>query len=304
MIYTLTTNPSIDYYIYQQKPICDGINRPESCEFVAAGKGVNVSRMLARLSTPSKCVMIVGGFTGKYICEEVKKEQLIEVAALEVQQPSRVNVKVRHGEHEELDLNAPGPVVDKQTGKQLVKAFEGVKAGDYVLINGTVQNEIIDSIIEIARKVASNGAKLILDVPNLTLEQILKCQPYLIKPNEEELQKLLQSSLTYPEIIPLTKEKLCSKGIAVMLSLGSQGSAFITAQESYQLTITKLNPVNTVAAGDSLLAGFLYQLTQNKPVEEILRFASAAGSAAVMSTYLPEESDIEKYLDDIKITKL
>lgn len=302
MIYTLTTNPSIDYYIFSSKDLQEGINRPEGYQFVAAGKGVNVSRVLANLNQKSKCVIVAGGFTGQYICDEINKIEDIEVIHVPIEGNSRVNVKIRPN-GKEVDLNTSGPELTEENKKQLLSVFDEVKENDYVCFNGSLQKGMKETMISLAKAIRAKGGKVVLDVPNLNAEEIVECCPFMIKPNIEELQDLLQSDLPYPEIISLAKERLTSKGINIMLSLGKDGSCFIGKEEVFEVNCPKVQAVNTVGAGDSLLAGFMYMLENNKPLQQCLSFASATGSAAVTTNDLPTKEIILPLLEQVRVEK-
>lgn len=303
MIYTLTTNPSIDYYLFTEKDLNEGINRPESCQFVAAGKGVNVSRVLANLGQKNKCVIVSGGFTGKYICDKTNEIEHIDVINVPIENDSRVNVKIRCN-GKEVDLNTSGPELTEDNKKALLKAFDMVKENDYVCFNGSLQKGMKETMIHLAKLLHEKGAKLILDVPNLSYNEIVDCQPYLIKPNDDELRDLLESDARFPELAYVAQKQLASKGIHIMLSLGKKGSCYIGKNEIIKVNCPKVKAVNTVGAGDSLLAGFMYMLENNKPLEQCLRFASATGSAAVMTTDLPERTAIEGLVDQVFVEQL
>lgn len=301
MIYTLTTNPSIDYYLYHDLDLREGIHRCEHYEFIVAGKGVNVSKMLAGLQMQSNCIVVCGGFTGDYIINELKKEKSFHTTSILIAQDSRINVKTRFNRRE-VDINTSGPVLDNHAKDTLVQVFDQVGATDFVCINGSLQSDMKDTILKISKKVHEKQAKLILDVPNITAEEILSYRPFLIKPNLEELKNLLQMDVALDEIIENTKNLFADNGINVLLSLGEVGSCYISSEVILHVTSAKVeHVVNTVAAGDSMLAGFVYMLANGNTIEETLKFASAAGSASVMSSYLPTLDVIDTLYQQISI---
>jgi len=287
MIYTLTTNPCIDYYIYHDSELIEGINRSEQYEFIVAGKGVNVSKMLLILQMPSSCIVVCGGFTGDYIVNELKKEKLINTIDIQIAHVSRINVKTRFN-HKEIDFNTSGPIVDDNAKEALLEVFDQVNANDFVCINGSLQSDIKDTVFRISKKVNKKNAKLVLDVPNLTADEIISYRPYLIKPNIDELKKLLNTEDGLNHIIDKAKSTFANYGINVLLSLGEAGSCYISSDKIIRISSAKVDQVvNTVASGDCLLAGFIYMQANQKSIEESLKFASATGSASVISSYLP-----------------
>ncbi|MBQ9840865.1 MAG: hexose kinase [Erysipelotrichaceae bacterium] len=298
MIYTLTTNPSIDYYLYGKNDICEGIIHPDDYEFIVAGKGVNVSKMLARLNKETKCIVVCGGFTGDYIASELEKEEKLNHVIVRNNENTRINVKTRFNGIE-IDFNSYGPSLLDAAKQELIDVFDQVQAQDYVCINGSLQKGMKDTIITIAKKVCAKQAKLILDVPNLTKEEILACSPYLIKPNQDELCKLLNEE-NLEELIYKAQNVFAKNGIHVLLSLGEKGSCYIAKDEILKVLCPKIDEVvNTVAAGDSLLAGFICKLSDDKNIYEALTYASACGSASVSSSYLPTKELVDSLVDKV-----
>lgn len=302
MIYTVTTNPSIDYYLYHDSDLSEGIHRCEHYEFIVAGKGVNVSKMLAVLQMPSNCIVVSGGFTGAHIVNELKKETLLHTIHIPITQESRVNVKTRFNQRE-VDINTTGPVVEDHAKDALVQVFDQVNAEDLVCINGSLQSDMKETILRISQKVCEKHAKLILDVPNITAEELLSYRPFLIKPNLEELKELLQIEEPIDAVIEKAKTVFANNGINVLLSLGEIGSCYISRDVILHVSSAKVeHVVNTVAAGDSLLAGFVYMLANGNTIEEALTFASATGCASVMSSYLPTLDLIQALYQQITVT--
>ena len=298
MIYTLTTNPSIDYYLYGEDEIHEGIIRPNKYEFIVAGKGINVSKMLSILTEKTICVVVCGGFTGEHIASELEKEKLLKPIIVRINENSRINVKTRFG-GKERDFNSSGPMLEELAKQELIKIFNNVKQEDYVCINGSLQLGMKDTLMTIAKNVSKKKAKLILDVPNLTKEEIIECMPYLIKPNQDELLKLLNGEVR-TDIIRQSQKEFAEKGINVFLSLGEKGSCYINKEKIIKVSCPKIDKiVNTVAAGDSLLAGYLYMIKNGKSVRDSLVFASACGSASVASSYLPTKELIDSLVDKV-----
>lgn len=304
MIYTLTTNPSIDYYLYNDAELTQGIHRCTDYAFIVAGKGVNVSRLLAQFQMKSTCVVVCGGFSGRHIEKELKKEKLLQTICIQVSQESRMNVKIRFHK-KEMDINTSGPFVDAMAKEELLHVFDQVREDDIVCISGSLQNDMKDTLDHIAEKIHEKKAKLILDIPNITAAKIAVCHPYLIKPNLEELADLMQTEKELEKILTKAKSVFADKGIRVLVSLGEKGSCYISRDAIYQISSARVDKViNTVAAGDSMLAGFLYMLAKDSTLEDTLSFASAAGSASVMSSYLPDMDTVQKLLQLVSVREL
>ncbi|MBO4218721.1 MAG: hypothetical protein J5887_04415, partial [Erysipelotrichaceae bacterium] len=228
-------NPSIDYYLHPASFEIGVINRASKVEYIAAGKGINVSRMLSELSIPSTCIFPAGGFTGSFLVENLKKVPLVNVEAVMIEGISRINVKIRH--QQETDLNAEGPRLSQDTQDRLLDLMSAVSSGDYVIISGSIQAGLSELIRRIAERVNAQNGRLVLDVPNLSLEDLIECRPYLIKPNLEELQSFLQSDLPLEQLLPLAGSQLIDRGVSsILISLGKDGACYLSSEERYTLT--------------------------------------------------------------------
>ncbi|MBR5048882.1 MAG: 1-phosphofructokinase family hexose kinase [Erysipelotrichaceae bacterium] len=292
MIYTITLNPSIDYYLHPASFEIGVINRASKVEYIAAGKGINVSRMLSELSIPSTCIFPAGGFTGSFLVENLKKVPLVNVEAVMIEGISRINVKIRH--QQETDLNAEGPRLSQDTQDRLLDLMSAVSSGDYVIISGSIQAGLSELIRRIAERVNAQNGRLVLDVPNLSLEDLIECRPYLIKPNLEELQSFLQSDLPLEQLLPLAGSQLIDRGVSsILISLGKDGACYLSSEERYTITGPVMKPLNTVAAGDSMLSATIGHLAQGSDIKTALKYGVACGSAAVMAPYLPTRDQVE-----------
>ncbi len=292
MIYTITLNPSIDYYLYPEHLQVGAINRTNNVDYIAAGKGINVSRMLSELSIPSTCIFPAGGFTGAFLVESLKKISLIDAQPVMIEGTSRINVKIRH--EQETDLNAEGPKLSDETQQKLLKLMDSVQENDYVIISGSIQHGLNEFIVSLAEAVNSHDGRLVLDIPNLPLDDLVACCPYLIKPNLEELQSFLQSDLPLKELLPLARQQLLDKGVgSILVSLGKDGACYLNNEETYTITGPVMKPLNTVAAGDSMLSATIGHLANGDALQTSLKYGVSCGSAAVMVPYLPTREQVE-----------
>ena len=113
MIYTITLNPAIDYFItLHETLLVDEVNRGNHEIYKAGGKGLNVSKILSVLNTPSKAIAVLGGFTGQYIEDSFAKDPNIEMIPIPVDGMNRINMKANYGK-KALCINGSGPVVNE-----------------------------------------------------------------------------------------------------------------------------------------------------------------------------------------------
>ena len=160
MIYTITLNPSVDYYIYLDDLKKGLINRISKYQFIAAGKGINVSRMLSKSNIKSICIFPKGGFSGNFLLDELSRDTNIECRTVTINQPNRINVKIRHDM--ETDLNLEGPGLDELAQKQLLKLVLDVKTNDTVVISGSIQHglfPLVKQICDFVNKALSGAAR-------------------------------------------------------------------------------------------------------------------------------------------------
>ena len=201
MIYTITFNPAVDLVI--QVPNCQlgTLNRSMSEEYVAGGKGINISVVLKRLGVDNIATGFLGGFTGKFIEEFLEKEGVI-TSFISVDGTTRINVKVK-GEVE-TEINAAGATVDAKKFQQLVRYLEDhLQEEDIVFLAGNAAPGLDEtSYVEVAKLCHTRGTKLVVDTTKASLLACLPYQPFMIKPNQHELEELFGVSIqTQDEII-------------------------------------------------------------------------------------------------------
>ena len=129
MIYTVTLNPSVDYYIRVDTIDLGQINRFDAYQYSAGGKGINCSKILDLFSVPSKAVYFCGGLTGQFIDQFLKKYSFIEACPINNEEgATRINVKVLGGQ--ETAFNSGGPVIGEKAKEELLKAIDELNEND------------------------------------------------------------------------------------------------------------------------------------------------------------------------------
>ena len=272
MIYTITFNPAVDLVI--QVPNCQlgTLNRSMSEEYVAGGKGINISVVLKRLGVDNIATGFLGGFTGKFIEEFLEKEGVI-TSFISVDGTTRINVKVK-GEVE-TEINAAGATVDAKKFQQLVRYLEDhLQEEDIVFLAGNAAPGLDEtSYVEVAKLCHTRGTKLVVDTTKASLLACLPYQPFMIKPNQHELEELFGVNIqTQDEIIhyafQLQKKGACN----VLVSCGSEG-AFLVSEtgEVFASNVPTGKLINSVGAGDSMLAAFMAKFIETSDYKESLK---------------------------------
>jgi len=296
MIYTITFKPSLDYYVKVNNLKSGTVNRAISERLEVGGKGINVSLALKELDELTTAFAFVGGFTGKVIREKLAQSGLT-CNFIEVDGQSRINVKIKSTN--ETDVNGTGAqVLAQHIDKLTAKLKRVLKPGDWVVVSGSVptnlgENTYSDFLNSIKGK---RGVKVVVDACGNLLLNTLKFKPFLIKPNVYELCEIFNLSTTpdKKQIIACAR-KLQEMGARnVIVSMGSQGAVMVTeTEQSLFIRAMKGQVVNSVGAGDSMIAGFIHEYIASNNYFAALNFATAAGTACAFTAGIATRSQIE-----------
>ena len=300
MIYTITFNPSLDYVLKVPELSIGKINRSENEKIYIGGKGINVSRVLNTLGMKSIPLGFIAGFTGKELKNKLI-EYGIEPEFIETKEGNtRINIKIK-GEVETA-INANGPNINDYSIALLLKQIDDLDSNDIVILSGYVPNSIDSSIYAlICKKLYDKNIPFIVDTSGKYLTSSLKYNPFLIKPNKEELEECLGIKVESIDDLRKGIKKLQELGaLNVLVSLGEDGAIFIDDQgNEYELNAPSINVVNTVGAGDSMLAGFMYGFLKNRDYKEALIYGVACGTATAQCDDLATIDKIELMLDKL-----
>ncbi|WP_409254134.1 1-phosphofructokinase [Bacillus sp. SCS-153A] len=303
MIYTLTLNPSIDYFVTVEELALGETNRMEQETKAPGGKGINVSRVLTSLGVQNKALGFIGGFTGQYIVDELKKEN-IDTDFITVDGDTRINIKLR-GE-QETEINGNGPDISTEALSQLTEQLNVLEEGDIVVLAGSLPPSMPANFYEqIVKQVENKGVKVVVDTTKEKLLNILKYKPFLIKPNHHELGELFDVSIqTKEDAIPFGNKLAAMGAQHVIVSMGGSGTLYFTGQGAYFAQVPPGELVNSVGAGDSVVAGFISAYEQTGDALESFKYGAAAGSATAYSAGFCTKETIEKLLNEIEATPI
>lgn len=295
MIYTVTFNPSLDYVVTVPKLEVGAINRTKGEEIFPGGKGINVSWVLQNLGIPTRILGFKAGFTGEEI-QRLVEVRNIDCDLLPVEKGfSRINVKVRS--EEETAINGQGPVIGEDDLARLLQQLEALQPGDMLVLSGSGPSGCAPTLYgQIARLMQQRDIPCVVDATGKLLENALEAGPFLVKPNKEELEDLLGRKLpTEADLVDGARE-LRKKGARnVLISLGGDGALLVDDTDTvHRHAAPKGQMVNTVGAGDSMVAGFLAGYLKNKDYAEALHWGICAGSATAFSMHLATKEAIEE----------
>lgn len=295
MIYTVTFNPSIDYVVAIENFETGKINRTTSEALFAGGKGINVSYVLAQLGVKSTALGFIAGFTGIELQSRLR-EQGISTDFITVKEGlTRINVKMRS--NAETEINGQGPVVSKGELAQLVEKINSLKDEDILVISGSVCKGVSQSIYaDVVKLCNEKRVRVIVDASSQLLWNTLEYNPFLIKPNHHELGEIFNQEISTREEMIFYAKELQNRGARnVLVSAGEMGAILVAEDNKvYEQKAPIGNVVNSVGAGDSMVAGFLAGYLKSNSFEEALKLGVSAGSATAFLEGLADKKKIEE----------
>ena len=299
MIYTVTFNPSLDYFVTVNDFQLNKTNRTTTEHILPGGKGFNVSMVLRNLGIESTALGFVAGFTGEAIVK-LLGEVGIQTDLIEVSQGlSRINVKMKN--YEGTEINGMGPVIGKAQLLELMGKLNQLQAGDILVLAGSIPASMPDTIYQdIMKMLDGRGIRVVVDATKKLLLNVLEYKPFLIKPNNHELGEIFGVELKNREDVFPYAKKLQELGARnVLVSMAGEGAVLVAENgEVYMLPAPKGTVVNAVGAGDSMVAGFLAGWlerggeSRTMEYSHAFRMGVAAGSASAFAEEFATKEEI------------
>ena len=297
MIYTVTFNPAIDYVVHFPQLRPGEINRNESEEFQFGGKGINVSNVLRTLGFDTVALGFVAGFIGegfeKGLTQMGLKNDLIHVR----EGMTRINVKVKAAE--ETEINGIGPVITEADMEELYEKLDKIGPEDLLVLSGSIPKCLPgDTYERIMARLDGRGIPIAVDATRDLLVNVLKYHPFLIKPNNHELGEIFGRVLKSDEEIAECARKLQDMGGRnILVSMAGDGALLLDEQgQVHRIGCPKGKVLNSVGAGDSMVAGFLAGWLGKGDYDYALKLGTATGSATAFSIGLAEKPLIDRLL--------
>lgn len=295
MIYTVTFNPSLDYVVQVEHFQGDAVNRTSEEHVYPGGKGNNVAVIASNLGMKSRALGFKAGFTGAAM-EQMLQEFGCDTDFIALEEGvTRINVKVKSDD--EFEINGQGPRIPDEKIRQLYEKLDALESGDVLVLSGSIPNTLPDDMYErIMERLAGTGVRISVDATKDLLMNVLKYHPFLIKPNNHELGEMFGVTLESDDEIAEYARKLQEMGARnVLVSMAGDGAILVTEDGS---VLKQLPPagevVNSVGAGDSMVAGFLAGYLKTGGYEEALKLGTAAGSATAFTSWLADSEAIDK----------
>ncbi len=282
-VLTVTLNPALDLTVRLPSLRLGEVNRSDSLQVHAAGKGLNVAQVLADLGHQ----LTVTGFLGEgnpQAFEQLFAARGFADEFVRVAGDTRSNLKLAEADGRVTDINGPGLAVSEAQCDELLARLERlVPDHDLVVVAGSLPRGIeVQWFVELLQRLKRLGARVSLDTSGAALREGLAATPWLIKPNEEELGEARGVALDDSSAIAAEARRLQAEGIAhVVVSQGAHGVSWFSPNAALHANPPKVRVVSTVGAGDSLLAGMLHGLLEGWPAERTLTHATAIAAQAV-----------------------
>lgn len=297
MIYTVTFNPSLDYVVQVEHFQKDAVNRTSSEYVYAGGKGNNVAVVLSELGLASRALGFRAGFTGVAM-EQMLREYGCDTDFISLPEGmTRINVKVKAAS--EFEINGQGPLIPEEQIRQLFEKTDALDSGDVLVLSGSIPNTLPDDIYErMMKRLDGKGVRIAVDATQDLLLKVLKYHPFFIKPNNHELGEMFGVTLTSEEEIITYAKKLQEMGARnVLVSMAGDGAILVAETgEVFKRQPPKGVVVNSVGAGDSMVAGFLAGYLKSGSYAYALQLGTAAGSATAFTSWLAGREEIEALL--------
>ncbi len=301
MIYTVTFNPAIDYLAQLNGALClGGVNRNRAEDVQFGGKGINVSRVLHTLGQDTVALGFIAGFTGSALENGLRAMGLSTDFIRVAEGLTRINVKIKASE--ETEINGIGPVITEADLHKLFRQLEALTERDFLVLSGSVPGCLKDDIYgQILSCLQGRNIPVVVDATKGLLANTLKYRPFLVKPNDIELGQLLDTELKTREQILAGARALQRMGARnVLVSMAERGALLLDETGNvHRIACPKGQVVNSVGAGDSMVAGFLAGFLQTGDYGYALRLGTAAGSATAFSLGLADRQTVMTLLDQI-----
>lgn len=312
MIYTVTFNPSLDYIVGVDGFKTGKVNRTAEELILPGGKGINVSIVLQNLGMESIPLGFAGGFTGEEI-RRLLKERKVEEQFVRVKKGiSRINVKLRSLENmpdgektvsEESEINGMGPEISGEELETFYRQLDTLQKGDILVLAGSIPTVLPPTIYrDIMKRLQKRKVMIVVDATKDLLVNVLEYHPFLIKPNNYELGEIFGVTLQTKEDVVLYAKKLQEMGAGnVLVSMAGDGAVLVAEDESvYRAEAPEGRVRNSVGAGDSMVAGFLYGYLNSGTYEDAFYYGICSGSASAFSENLATRKEVENLLKKMK----
>jgi len=296
MIYTCTTNPSLDYYITIPNVSLGEDNRSDMEMFDAGGKGVNVSIVLNNFRIPSVCLGFLGGFTRDYYLSFISNYPNIQPLFTTIKDNTRINLKIMDS-HNETGINAKGPHISEEEFRKFSSRLDHIFSDDLFILSGNIEEEIKDKMINLVHDLSSEDIRVILDTDKDIIDRCLDAKLFAVKLNDKN-KPMEADLLEYGK-------KLAKGNVRYVLYSAPQKDSYLFSKDKVLLCSNlKGSLLDVTGSADSMVAGFVYGIIRGGDDYESFRYANAASLATCMSNDLGSKEKIEELYNHIEVSEV
>ena len=309
MIYTVTLNPALDHYLEIDDLVMDDANRVTAESCYAGGKGIDVSRAIRHLGGQSLALGFIGGRNGQTMMELLKRDGVTSYFTT-IAQETRRNIIINPQRRRfQTMLHSVGPVIAREEWDSFLTHLRALDLREsYVVVGGSLPRGLPeDAYRQIVELVHEREARAVVDADGACMRAALEAKPYAIKPNVNELRRIIGQVISSEEELLEAARFLNRRGVAVVIvSRGAEGLLAVSKEGWFKTVPPKVTVRSTVGAGDSTVAGFVFQYANGKRLDECVRFATACGTAATLApgNQLCRHRDVQRLLPQIHIERL
>jgi 1-phosphofructokinase len=309
MIGTITLNPSIDQHWVVEDLVKDDANRARTVHETPGGKGINVSKVIRELGGNTRAYALLGGLQGKLLKELVKPLDF-PLSSVEIRGNTRMNTiftDLKDGT--QTRISAPGPRLSASDLRKFVKMLLRAKPKPaFWVFGGSPPRGLRKSVYrDLIWTLQENGTPCVLDADDEALKMGVEARPFMIKPNEFEMQRLCGRKLHTIQDYCRAAQVFIRKGIhLVVVSLASRGALFVTEEQAFRVGTLPVTVKSRVGAGDALIGGVIWGLSQKMPLREAAKYGIAASTSTVMRSAprLCRRKDIPGLLKRLRVDEL
>ena len=303
-IVTLTLSCAFDIHCAADKLTLNHENLASIISSDAGGKGVNISRALTKFGIENTAVAVLGEENGDSFERALKNEGMLLYPIWDKGR-IRENITVHTADGRETRLSFRGSPASKDVFPKVSETLHDLCDSETLLtVTGRVTDGIeIDEVKALIKELAKNGVKVVIDSRSFALSDLIDVKPYLIKPNEEEIEAYMGRSVKGRDEAIAAAAELHTFGIEnVMISLGGEGAVIVSRDGTYYQKAPEITPISTIGAGDSSIAGFIMGLSLGEGIEGALKRAVAFGSGACLTagTNPPLPDDVDRLLKEME----
>lgn len=284
MIYTVTLNPTLDNTIEVEELLYDDVNNIKEVRKRAGGKGIVVSRVINELGGQSIALGFVGGYVGMELEGSLLNEG-VSCNLIKIHEETKTNVIIYQRKKKlQTLLSTREPAISPLEIAGFFEKIKEIPEGSYVVISGNPPEGVNDSFFaQIITTLKDKDINVFLDTDGEALKKGVGAAPFLIKPNIYEFGRLAEKNIVDIDEILEYSQRYSNMITYIVVSMGAQGVVGISRHGNYCIVPPKVKVRSSMGAGDSLLAGVVYGLSEGSSFEEALVTGVACGTASTLN---------------------